>query len=173
MNNLKLIRELYGATQEQVAEAISVNRVTVANWENGNSQISSSNKEKLSLYFGIGPEYFYDKKIDEESKELIIDTSKRAKKVSEQSGGERNKESDLHNLFEEISFNDALKRYMFSMKILLAKADDGSLDKLKLALAINDKIGTRLKAIISLREQEASNDELSLFEMMEQIEQEN
>ena len=31
INNLRLIRELYGATQEQVARALSVNRMTVAN----------------------------------------------------------------------------------------------------------------------------------------------
>ena len=48
MNNLRIIRELYGATQEQVAQAINVNRVTVANWENGTSVASSSNREKLS-----------------------------------------------------------------------------------------------------------------------------
>ena len=40
MNNLKLIREIYGATQEQIAEAIGVNRVTVANWEIGASVAS-------------------------------------------------------------------------------------------------------------------------------------
>ena len=37
INNLRQIREIYGATQEQVAKAIAVNRVTVANWEAGNS----------------------------------------------------------------------------------------------------------------------------------------
>ena len=61
MNNLKQIRELYGATQEQISSAINVNRVTVANWESGNSVASSSNQEKLSIYYGIGPEYFYEK----------------------------------------------------------------------------------------------------------------
>ena len=35
MNNIKIIREIYGATQEQVAQAIGVNRVTVSNWEVG------------------------------------------------------------------------------------------------------------------------------------------
>ena len=59
MNNLKEIREIYGATQEVVAAAINVNRVTVANWENGNSVASGSNQEKLSIYYGIGPEFFY------------------------------------------------------------------------------------------------------------------
>lgn len=58
INNLRQIREIYGATQEQVAKAIAVNRVTVANWEAGNSIASSANREKLSLYYGIGPEYF-------------------------------------------------------------------------------------------------------------------
>ena len=44
MNNLKEICELYGSTQKAVASAINVNRVTVANWENGNSTASSSNQ---------------------------------------------------------------------------------------------------------------------------------
>ena len=65
-NNLKQIREIYGATQEQIAEAISVNRVTVANWEAGNSVASGSNREKLSIYYGIGPEFFYDKELTED-----------------------------------------------------------------------------------------------------------
>ena len=52
INNLRQIREIYGATQEQVAKAIAVNRVTVANWEAGNSIASSANREKLSLYYG-------------------------------------------------------------------------------------------------------------------------
>ena len=71
MNNLKQIRELYGATQEQIAQAINVNRVTVANWENGTSVASSSNQEKLSIYYGIGPEYFYEKELDEVAKKIV------------------------------------------------------------------------------------------------------
>ena len=70
-NNLKQIREIYGATQEQIAEAISVNRVTVANWESGNSVASGSNREKLSIYYGIGPEFFYDKELTEDAKEYL------------------------------------------------------------------------------------------------------
>ena len=41
INNLKQIREIYGATQEQIARALSVNRVTVANWENGTTGIKN------------------------------------------------------------------------------------------------------------------------------------
>ena len=61
MNNLKKIREIYGATQEHVANAVGVNRVTIANWENGSSLASATNREKLSIFYGIGPEFFYDK----------------------------------------------------------------------------------------------------------------
>ena len=49
INNLKQIREIYGATQEQIARALSVNRVTVANWENGSTTASSANREKMSM----------------------------------------------------------------------------------------------------------------------------
>lgn len=170
MNNLKQIRELYGATQEQIAQAINVNRVTVANWENGTSVASSSNQEKLSIYYGIGPEYFYEKELDEVAKKIVIDTSARAHELSEQSEGKRVKERDFHEVFETITFKQAMEQYMFSMKMLLATADTGELDKLKTAALINNKMGARLNAIIHLREQEEKSDEPTLFDLIEKVE---
>ena len=169
-NNLKQIREIYGATQEQIAEAISVNRVTVANWEAGNSVASSSNREKLSIYYGIGPEFFYDKELTEDAKELIINSANRASEIVSKSNGERNKEADFHNMFESLTFSQALQRYMFSMKLLLATADSGELDKLITASQINEKMGERLKAIIELRQKELSSDQPSLYDLIEKIE---
>ena len=99
MNNLKLIREIYGATQEQIAEAIGVNRVTVANWESGSSTASSSNRERMSIYYGIGPEYFYDKEIDENIKNMLQESAARAREVASKSGGKRSKEADYNKLF--------------------------------------------------------------------------
>ena len=98
-NNLKEIRELYGATQEQVATAINVNRVTVANWEIGNSIASSSNQEKLSLYYGIGPEYFYKKELNDVARQLISEASAKAREVLERTGGKRVKENDFNKAF--------------------------------------------------------------------------
>lgn len=63
LNNIKKIREIYGATQEEIAEAINVNRVTVSKWESGSSRASNSNLERLSFFFGIGPEFFYEKSL--------------------------------------------------------------------------------------------------------------
>ncbi|MGM9602735.1 MAG: helix-turn-helix domain-containing protein [Faecousia sp.] len=167
MNNLKQIRELYGATQEQVATAINVNRVTVGNWESGNSIASSSNQEKLSIYYGVGPEYFYRKALDETARQLIANTAQRARKVAEESEGKRNKETDFHKMFESITFKEAMDRYMFSMKVLLATADSGELDKLRTALQINKKMGNRLNAIIKLREEEEASEEPTLFDLIE------
>ena len=170
MNNLKQIREIYGATQEQVAQAINVNRVTVANWESGTSVASSSNQEKLSIYYGIEPEHFYEKALDDEAKQLVLDTSARARELAEKSEGKRVKEQDFHKIFESITFKQAMEQYMFSMKMLLATADSGELDKLRTAALINRKMGARLDAIIDLREQEESSGEPSLFDLIEKVE---
>ena len=170
MNNLRAIREIYGATQEQVAQAINVNRVTVANWENGTSIASSSNREKLSFYYNIDPEYFYDKELDTDARADIVKSSERAKEISEQSEGIQDKETAFHKVFESMTFEHALNFYMLSMKMLLATADSGKLDKLKTAAAINSKMGERLNAIIELREKEEQSGEPSLFDLIEKVE---
>ena len=131
INNLKQIRELYGVTQEQVSNAINVNRVTVANWEIGNSIASNTNQEKLSIYYGVGPEYFYQKELDEEARKLIIASSKKSRDILEKSQGKSVKENVFHEAFENMTFKDALNNYVLSMKMLLASADSGELDKLK------------------------------------------
>lgn len=170
MNNLKEIREIYGATQEVVAAAINVNRVTVANWENGNSVASGSNQEKLSIYYGIGPEFFYEKPLTEDAKKLILQTSAHAREVVEKSNGVRSKEKDFHEMFESLSFSEAINRYIFSMKLLLATTDKADLEKLKIAALVNEKMGNRLQAVIKMREEEeADPNQKSLYDLLEEI----
>lgn len=173
MNNLKQIREIYGVTQEEIALALGVNRVTVANWENGNSTASSGNQEKLSIYYGIGPEYFYEKELDEVSKQMVIDSAAKAQEVVAKSEGSRSKEDDFHRMFENLTFDKAMKQYMFSMKMMLATAENGELDRLKTASQINDKMGERLKAIIDVRDKEAASGEPTLFDLIGEIENDN
>ena len=170
MNNLKQIREIYGATQEEIASAISVNRVTVANWENGSSTASSGNQERLSIYYGIGPEYFYNKELDDSAKELLCSTAAKAKEIEKQGHGTRKKEEDFRRMFENLTFDQAMKQYMFSMKMMLATAENGDLDKLETAAQINEKMGERLKAIIEMRKKEAESGKLTLFDLMEKVE---
>ncbi|MCR4718987.1 MAG: helix-turn-helix domain-containing protein [Firmicutes bacterium] len=170
MNNLKKIREIYGATQEHVANALGVNRVTIANWENSSSIASETNREKLSIFYGIGPEFFYEKDLDAIAESLIIGTAKKEKTVTEKSGGTRNKAEDLNRLFSKTSFDDAIRKYMFAMKLLLATADNGELEELERAQLINTKMDERLKAIIDVRKEEEkkknSSNEPTLQELL-------
>lgn len=58
---------------------------------------------------------------------------------------------------------------MISMKVLLAVAEKGSTEELKTALLINEKMGARLKMIVSLKEAEEEEDTPSLRELMNQL----
>ena len=169
INNLKLIREIYGATQEQIARALSVNRVTVANWESGSTVASNANREKMSMYYGIGPEFFYEQALSEEAKQQIMRTAERERAVVSQSEGHKNKQEDFQKMFRKLTFDRVMQDYMISMKMLLAKADEADLDKLRTALTINQKMGKRLEVIINLRMEEDETGELTLFDLMEQI----
>lgn len=169
INNLKQIREIYGATQEQIARALSVNRVTVANWENGTTTASSANREKMSLYYGIGPEFFYDQELTDEAKQLIRQTADREMAIVKKSEGRRNKQDDFQKMFDMTTFSEVIKDYMTAMKFLLAKADDAELEKLRTALAVNQKMGRRLEAAIQIREEEEREGGPSLSNLLEQI----
>lgn len=169
INNLKQIREIYGATQEQIAQALSVNRVTVANWENGSTLASSANREKMSMYYGIGPEFFYELELTDEVKQMIRRTADREKSVVDKSEGHKNKQDDFQKMFRMLTFDRVMQDYMLSMKMLLAKADDADLDKLRTALTVNQKMGKRLESIVRLREEEAEAGGQSLFDLMEQL----
>lgn len=171
-NNLKQIREIYGATQEQIARALSVNRVTVANWESGSTVASNANREKMSIYYGIGPEFFYEQELSEDAKQQILRTAEKERNVVKQSDGHKNKQEDFQRMFRELTFDRIMQDYMISMKMLLAKADDADLDKLRTALTINQKMGKRLESIIKLREEEDRAGDISLLELMEQLAEE-
>ncbi len=153
-NNLKTIREIYGATQEQIARAVCVNRVTVANWESGASIPSTTNREKLSLFYGISPDFFFDAELTEDAVQMIKDVSEKERKITSESDGKRDKTEEYHKMFEEIDFGKLLDDYMITTKLLLAKADDANLDSLRTALTVNERMGKRLKAIIDIREEE-------------------
>ncbi len=162
---------MYGTTQEEVAKAIGVNRATISQWESGASKASSSNLEKLSLFFGVGPESFYElPNLDNDRKMLLINTSRHQLEIQEKSGNVRSKAEEFNQMFNSISFKEARKNYMIAMKILLATADSGSLEELELAYKIDQKMSARLNAIIELRKEEEQeklkNDQETLFDLI-------
>lgn len=170
MNNLRQIRELYGATQDEIATVVNVNRVTISNWENStDKKISNSNMEKLSLYYGIGPEFFYDEPLNDKVREMLIDSAKRQKELEETSDTPLHKADEFRKVFSSITFDDAVEQYMLAMKLFMTTVDNGSLDKLEIALKINKKMGARLENAIELRKKEQSSNEESLFDLLESL----
>ena len=153
MNNLKLIREIYGATQSEIATVLGVSRVTIAKWETDlENKVSQSILEKMSLFYGVGPEFFYDLELSSECKQMLVNTSNKAKEINE--AKHIKKEDQFKEIFSNTSFDEAIRKYMFSMKVLLALSDEGKLEDLKLVHQINEKMNDRLGAIINVRENE-------------------
>lgn len=168
MNNLKLIREIYGATQDEISTAINVNRATISTWENSeDKKASNANLEKLSLFYGIGPEYFYELSVDDKVRELLVSNAKHQKELEAKNNPQRNKAEEFHQLLSNITFDDAIKEYMIAMKIFLTTLDEGSLDKLETALKINQKMGKRLETEIELKKKEQADDEESLSNLLD------
>lgn len=174
MNNLKYIRELYGATQDEIAKVVNLNRATISTWENQEERkASDSNLEKLSLYYGIGPEYFYDNPIDDTVKQMLLNNATRQREIEAKSNGTRHKSDDFSKLFSTLTFDKAVTDYMTAMKLLLATADEGSLNKLETALKINQKMGKRLESLINIRRVEQENKEESLSDLIDSLSSEN
>lgn len=164
MNNMKLIREIYGATQSDIAKIIGVSRVTLSKWENDTeNKVPDTILEKLSLFFGIGPESFYDVELDNRRKELILAAAIKAKEID--SKNETSKEERFRELFLNTTFDEAISRYMFAMKVLLALSEDGKVEDLKIVHRINEKMNKRLESIISLKEE----DKDSINDLIEQL----
>lgn len=172
INNMKKIREIYGATQEEIAKVAGVNRSTVSQWETGATKASNLKLEKLSIFYGIGPECFYElEELDDIRCQMLTDAAKKEKHVREESDKPRNKANELAEMLENMPFKEVMSKYMFALKMLLATADHGELDDLKTAYVINQKMGKRLEAIIKIREEEEKakkeNNEDTLYDLLD------
>jgi len=171
MNNLRKIREIYGITQEEIARAINVNRATISTWEKFDAKrASSSSLEKMSLFYGIGPEYFYEKPLEKNIVEMLVNNARKQKEIEENAKGKRIKSEDFSTLFSTLTFDEALKGYMNSTKLLLAMAEEGTIEKLEIALKIHNKLGIRLESILNIRKEE---NEESLSFLIDSLNSEN
>lgn len=177
-NNMKKIREIYGATQEEIAKVAGVNRSTVSQWETGSMKASSSKLEKLSIFYGIGPECFYElRDIDDIRKNMLIESAQKEKEAKKRSENKRNKVDELARILQSLSFNEATARFMIAMKLLLSTADDGKLEDLEIAYEINQKMAKRLEAIIKIRKDEEKakkeKNEDTLYDLLDSFSEEN
>ena len=69
MNRLKELRKQKGLTQQELADEISVSKITVLRWENEERQIKPEKAQQLADYFGVSVGYLLG--YDEVPKELI------------------------------------------------------------------------------------------------------
>ncbi|WP_438838960.1 helix-turn-helix domain-containing protein [Streptococcus pluranimalium] len=56
-SRLKELRKKRGLTQRQIADELSINRVTYTNWEKGNREPSLENVVRLAKLFGVTTDY--------------------------------------------------------------------------------------------------------------------
>lgn len=171
-NNIRKIREIYGATQDEIAKVAGVNRSTVSQWENGAIRASNTKLEKLSLFYGIGPESFYQlPDIDSTRRDMLVASAQKAREIEADSENKRNKADEFKQMLESVTFTEARSRFMFSMKMLLATADNAELDDLKTAYQITQKMAKRLDAFIQIREEEErakkENNEDTLYDILD------
>ncbi|MGL4662874.1 MAG: helix-turn-helix transcriptional regulator [Culicoidibacterales bacterium] len=156
INNLKLIRQIYGATQRDISDMLGVTRSAISQWESGTLKPSEVNLEQLSLFYGVGPEAFFEiDELGEERISLIKETAKKAKIIETKSGA--NKTSDFKKAFTELPIEVLIDEYMLSTKMILASSERIDLERLEIIKKINEKMGNRLSSIITLRRKEMTD----------------
>lgn len=69
MNRLKELRKQKGLTQQELADKISVSKITVLRWENEERQIKPEKAQQLADHFGVSVGYLLG--YDDVPKELI------------------------------------------------------------------------------------------------------
>ena len=68
-NNLISLRISRNLTQAEIADLVDVKSPTVASWEQGRSLPNLQTLYRLSAYYGVLLEYFYEHGKDEEKEE--------------------------------------------------------------------------------------------------------
>ena len=73
MNNIQILREQRGMTQEQFAEYCGISRISIARYESG-AQIHRANAEKIAAACHVSVDYVIGIKADERPQESNIRT---------------------------------------------------------------------------------------------------
>ncbi len=151
-NNLKYMREVYGCTQDEIATRLGVSRVSISNWENGaGGRMSRANQEKLARLYGLGPEYFYDKPIDQEAKRLITTSREKVEATQRLFGDKKDNDIKKDQQGDNYNFKDAVETYMNAMKNVIGLAENCNMEELELAIKINEQLNKRFQSAFNKR----------------------
>ena len=77
---LRKIRVSHGFSQQHVANHLNLSRNSYANWENGKTEISLSNLDKICSFYGLKPEEFFASSLKTE-KSIIQKERSTAKRI--------------------------------------------------------------------------------------------
>ncbi len=177
--NLKRMREIYGVTQDELAEIAKVSRVSVSNWETGTgSKISRINLEKLMNLYGLGIEYFFGREIDTTARDIIV--SSRTASLTpdptptpptptptpqpvvpelppyysppiDNSMTAGQKDEKFQALFKRYKFQDAMENYFCALKLVIALSMECSAEELDIAEAIEKQLSRRVRCAFAER----------------------
>lgn len=105
INNLKYYREKCGLTQQQVADALNINRSTYTYYEMGRTEPSINTLQKIMLLFDVEFDDVYPygttMKVSEPKEPYILDNNKTDVVFSQLSNGEKDFLLKLRLLNEE------------------------------------------------------------------------
>lgn len=79
MNRLKELRKQKGLTQQELADEISVSKITILRWENEERQIKTEKAQQLADFFGVSVGYLLGY---EDDSSLIKELGKKISKMS-------------------------------------------------------------------------------------------
>ncbi len=171
MNNLKIIRKLYGATQDEVALSIGVSRVTIAKWEGEFSSPTDAHLKKMAVFYGIDAPYFFELPIDDETRRTLKENGQTAREERRRDGRKRRDIDDLAVLMAPVTFDDAMGQYQLALKLLTAHAVEGTIGDLRTICELHDRMGNVLHNMLEQRLAEedaaAQNKGIPLFELLD------
>ena len=113
MNRLKELRKQKKLTQQELAAEISVSKITILRWENGERQIKPDKAQQLADYFGVSAAYLLGY-IDEEQEKQITKAKKAIiKEIQELS--DYAKTNDIAEQIDSIIQNEGLGEFLYNL----------------------------------------------------------
>ena len=150
VNNLKLLRNLYGITQQQFALMLKMNRASICDWENSQKRMSEASLYKVSAFFDIDPEYIYEKELTQDIKNKVVKAGKRQ-----------------HYNKETMETTDVISLFIAAVSNLLSKIESIEVKQLEILYMIIKVIERKMVNVLESRDERES--ERALFELLDRL----
>lgn len=147
VNNLKLLRNLYGITQRQFALMLKMNRTSICDWENSQKRMSEASLYKVSTFFDIDPEYIYEKELTQDIKNKVV-----------KAGRKQNCNNET---------TDVISLFTTAVNSLLNGIESLDVKKLEILYMIIKVIERKIVKVLETKDQEEN--ESVVFELLDEL----